>query len=430
MALLESQTVEKGQVELVITMTVDELQPSLEKAAVDLQKNKPLAGFRPGKAPYEAVRQAYGAMAVFEGALKYAVSIGYADILEKEHLQTIGDPAFQVLKLSPDQPIQFSAKVALLPEVKLGDYKAIRVPREPVVIPEKDIDEVINELRDMRATTKLVERPSSKEDRVMIDLNMSLAGVPLEGGQAKDHAIDLFKPYVIPGFLDQLTGVKGGESKKFSLPFPSDHYDKNVAGKTVDYDVNIKGVYEYTRPEVNDEFAKTVGKFDTMDALRKQLTDNLKEMQSAREEQRLERMIMDELAKKSTFGDIPEVLLQAELQKIMWRLHNQVEGEGGTWEHYLEHIKKSETDLMRDLLPEAYTRVKAQLLVRAVSEAEEITVDQDEIETERDVILAHYPTDKDSEVRDEVKSPDYDRHLKHLIITRKVMNKLKEIATS
>lgn len=429
MAILESQTINKGVAELVISVPVDALEPSLRKAATDLQSGKPLPGFRPGKAPYDAVRQAHGAMAIYEGALRYAVPAAYAEIISREKIQTLGDPEFSVTKLSPEQPLEFKATVALLPEVKLGDYKSLREERKPIDIPEADVNQVVDELRDMRATTALVDRPSTKEDRLMVDLSMSHEGVPLEGGQAKSHAIDLFKPYVIPGFLEEITGLKKDDQKKFTLPFPEDHYDKNVAGKTVEYDVSVKGVYEYKRPEANDEFAKTVGKFETMDELRAQLKSNLGEMQEGREEQRLERVIMDELIKKSTFGDIPEMLVQAEVEKLMFRIKGQVEREGGSWEDYLTHLKKTEVDVMRDLLPEAYTRIKAQLLVRAIAEAETIDATEDEVETERDIILSHYPTDQDSDIRQEIKSSEYDRHLRHLIITRKVMAKLKEIAT-
>ena len=429
MTILESQTVLKGVIDLVITVPVDDLKPFLEKSAIDLQTSKPLAGFRPGKAPYDAVRQAYGAMPVYEAALRYLVPASYAEIVEREHLLTIGDPEFNVLKLSPEQPVQFSVKVALLPTVKLGNYATIRADKKPVEISEKEIDEVISELRDTRASTVLVDRPATKEDRILIDLDMTLEGVTLDGGQAKNHAIDLFRPYVIPGFTEQLTGLKGGDSKKFSLPFPADHYDKKVAGKTVDYAVSVKGVHEYTRPEDTDEFAKTIGKFETVEELRKQLRQNLQEMNQAREEQRLERVIMDELIKKSAFGDIPELLIQAELQRIVWRMKSQVEREGGTWEDYLTHLKKTEVEMTRDVLPEAYTRVKAELLVRNVAEAEDITVTPEEMEIERNIILSHYPTDKDAEVREEIKSAEYDSHIKHIILTRKVFELLKKFAT-
>lgn len=430
MAILESKTVTKGVLVLTASISVDAMQPYLERAASDLQKEKPVTGFRPGKAPYQAVVNELGAMKVWETAARRAIAAGYAELVTQEHFETIGDPEFQLLKLSPAQPLEFQVTVALLPAVELGDYANIRVKTKPITIDEKEITDVLTELQDMRASTAAVDRPATLKDRVLVDLAMSKAGVPIDGGTTKNHAIDLHKPYFIPGFAEQVVGLKAGEQKKFLLPFPKDHYDKNLAGAMIDFDVTVNAVHEFTRPPLDEAFAKSVGGFASVEALKEQLSENLRSMQQSREDQRVEREIIDAIIKKSTFGELPNVLVEAELQKIMWRLKSQVEREGGNWNDYLTHLNKKPDELVAEWLPEAETRVKAQLIVRSIAEKESIHATPEEIEAERQLLLAHYPKDEDAEFRSEIQSPEYDAHLKHLIVTRKVMTLLRNSATA
>lgn len=426
---LASKSTANGVLELNIEISPDEIKPQLEKAAQAIQADSPIAGFRPGKAPYAEVQRAVGPMKLLEKAAQRAVPSAYVEIIEKEKLQTVGDPDIQVTKLAPEQTIEFTVKVALLPEVTLGDYKSVKVKGEKVEVDQKELEEVLNELRDMRATQAAVDRAATADDRVVVDMNITKDKVPLEGGQTKDHAIDLFRPYIIEGFTEKLVGAKAGDKKEFDLPFPKDHYDKKVAGQTVHYEVTVKQVMEFKRPELNDEFAKGVGPFENVDKLKEQLKANLSEMKQSREDQRVERQLIDDIIKQTKFGEIPQILIEAELRKIMYRVMNQVQREGGSWEDYLQHLGKNVEELKESWLPEAKTRVEAALLVRAIAEAEKIEVSEKEIEAERQAILTHYQEPDQKEIRDEVNSKEYDSHLKHLIETRKVMTLLKESAT-
>jgi trigger factor len=193
--------------------------------------------------------------------------------------------------------------------------------------------------------------------------------------------------------------------------------------------VRIKEVQEYTKPEMSDEFAKTLGNFKNVEELRKQIAANLQGVQQEREDQRVEREIIDAVISRTKFGDLPEVLIDAELQKIFWRLKARVESEGGHWNDYLEHLKKSPEELIAEWRPEAETRVKANLVILKIAELENIEASDQEISSERQAILEHYNRPEDSDIRREVEDSDYDKHLRHLITTRKVVTKLKELAT-
>ncbi|MFA7286076.1 MAG: trigger factor [Patescibacteria group bacterium] len=429
MATLNSQQLTKGLLTLDILIPVDELPSHFERAARELQQSRPLAGFRPGKASVEQVRHAYGEMALLERAVRFAVPISYAAIVAAEHLQTIGEPDIQVTKLIPGQPIIFSATVAVLPPVTLGDYHAVRVPETDASVTDEEVDKVIEDLREMRATEKIVDRAAKDGDIVTVSLTISKDGVPLEGGSAKDHRVELGKPYLIDGFTQELVGLKATEKKAFSLPFPKDHFDKNLAGQIVTYDVAITTVIERVKAPIDDAFVKSLGNFGTIAALRDQLRMNLGEMKTTEETTRRERAIIEAISTKTTFGDIPDVLVEAELQKILFRAKERAASQGIEWSNYLEHLNTNVEALKKTWLPEAEIRVKAALIVRAVADTEHITVSEEEISAERNTILEHYKNEDEAHLREEVQNPEYDSHLKHLILTRKVMSFLSILAS-
>ena len=428
MPILESKIITSGVLTLQVSIPQEELAGHLEKAAVDLQRNHPLAGFRPGKAPLAEVKRALGAMALLDESLKYAVPDAYINIVKQENFLTIGQPEIQITKVTPAEPVEFTATVALLPEVRLGDYKSIHAKAEPVGVSDKEVADVVEKIRQMRASQKLVDAPAAAENRVIVDLKMSKGGVPVEGGQTQNHAIDLGKPYFIPGFAEELVGLKAEDIKKFSLPFPKEHYNSALRGAMIDFEVTVKGVYQFERSALDDAFAADVGKFASVAELQKQIRNNLTEMKKEEESARLERVIIEELIGQTKFGDIPTILVESELNQMTARLKAKIERDGGTWEDYLKHLNKTEEVLMREWLPEAVTRVKAALLMRAIAEAENISVAPEEVATEQGVALKHYADD--AETQEYIKSADYASHAKHVVLTRQVMERMKEISSS
>lgn len=426
MPQLISQELQKGVLNLKILIAPEELKPYLLRAAGDLQKEKPLAGFRPGKAPIENVRQSYGEMKILERALSFAIPAAFANIVKQEKFLTVGAPEIEVTKLTPNQPVEFTAKIATLPSVVLGKYRSIKESKKAIKLTDEEVNEVIENLRTMRAKQKLTDRAATKDDRVIVDLNMTKNGAPIEGGQARGHAIDLFKPYFIEGFADQLIGLKADEQKKFSLPFPKDYYNKNLADSLIDFDVTVRSVYQFVKPNLDDEFAKTLGKFNNVAELRDQIRQNLTEIKEADEDARQEKAIMERLISDSKFGDIPDILIASELEKMLAKQKDVIEHEGGNWNDYLAHLKKTPEELAKGWAPEATKRVKAALVIRAVSEAENIEVTPAEIAAEQSSTLSHYPDNQ--EAREQIQSEEYAEHLKHILLTRKVMNLLKDIA--
>src|SRR3989338_4302860 len=176
MPILESKTITSGVLTIQISISQEELIPHIERAAVDLQHSRPLDGFRPGRAPLAEAKRAFGEMALLDESLKYAVPNAFIKIIEQENFLTIGQPEIQITKVTPAEPVEFTATIALLPEVRLGDYKSIREKTKPISVSDKELDDVIEEIRQMRASQKLVDTPASSEDRVIVDLKMFKGG--------------------------------------------------------------------------------------------------------------------------------------------------------------------------------------------------------------------------------------------------------------
>lgn len=427
MATLVSQNLQQGVLTLTISIPAEELAPYAERASTELQRGQPIPGFRPGKATLASARQAYGEMRLLERALSLAIPTAFASVVKQERFMTIGPPEVEVTRLVPAQPIEFTARVAVLPPVTLGRYKTIKETRQPVNVTDEEVDEVIENLLTLRAKPIRSDTAATAHDRVIVDLMMSRGGVPVEGGQTRGHAIDLFKPYTIPGFLEALTGLTANDRKEFSLPFPKDHYDRHLAGQDVDFTVTVRGVYTFDRPALDDRFAASLGRFATVDDLKTQIRQNLMGMREAEEEARVERAIVERLIAESTCGEIPEILMASELWQMLAKQKSATELEGGIWTDYLAHLKKTPEELAKDWAPEAAKRIQAALLVRAVAEAEGIVVAPHEVTAEQTATLAHYPDDPETQAK--IKSDEYAENLRHALLTKKVMEFLKRMAT-
>lgn len=417
----------KGQVKLTVQVSVEEMQPHLEKAAESLSAKYKIDGFRPGKASLGIVIQKLGAQAVWEEAAEFAVRRSYLDAVTQHDLNVLGQPHIHVTKLAADNEFVFTAEVAVLPDVQLGDYTSFTSKKEAVTVPKEKVDAALEDLREMFAKDTKVEREAKVGDKTDIDFDLSMENVPVENGSGRNHPIVIGSKQFIPGFEEQLVGMKAGEVKSFSIDFPSEYHAAHLAGKKGDFTVTIKTVYEIEKPAIDDAFAKQAGKFETVDELRAKVEANLREELEQSADMKFERAVVEELVGKSTFGDIPELLVNNEVEKMMSELKEEVQRQGGIeFSQYLENIKKSEDDLRKEFRPQGEMRVKAALVIRGVAKAETITADDKQVEDEVQSTLKMY--EGSPELRSRIDSPDYRDYVRSLQINRKVVAFLKEKA--
>jgi trigger factor len=426
---VEKKKLEKSQIELAVELTYEEFKPFVEQASVNISKDLKIEGFRPGKAPIEMVRQKVGDMAILEEAAHLAVNKSFNKLLD-ENLgedEAIGQPQVDITKLAPENPLEFKIKMATLPSVELGEYKDLKVKRTEAKVDDKEVERTMDYLKDSRVKEVAVDREIKKSDKVIANVEMFLDKVPLEGGQAKDTTIMVGKEYFVPGFDEKIVGAKKGETKEFTLPYPKDFHQKNIAGKNVEFRVTIKDIFERELPKLDEEFAKCFGAKD-MEDLKVSIKKDIESQKKFEADRKTEMDVLDAIVAKAKFGDIPEILLSNESEKMMMELDENIKRQGGTMEDYLKSIKKTTEQLMLEMLPEGMRRVKTALLIRQVAKIEKIEATDAEVEAKQKALLEQYKGY--AKVEERVGDPNYKIYLKNSLTNQKAIEKLVEWNTS
>ncbi len=423
---LNSKTLQKNTVELEIEISVEELKTFLDKAVSVLSQEVKIDGFRPEKVPFDVLAKHVGEMTIYEKAAELAVEKTYPKLIKDENLETIGSPGISVLKLAPGNPLVYKAKASLLPHIQLGDYHKIKISRKKGEISEEKVDAALRDLQKMQTKEVLANRPVGKADKVVLDMEMFLDKVSLEGGQTKNHAIYMAEAYYVPGLTDQLIGLSAGDCKDFSLPFPKEHYQKNLAGKSVDFKVKVSSVFELQLPALDDAFAKTLGQ-ESLDKLKNLLRENLLREVENQEEARLEEEILKQVVAGSRVEDIPDALVNSEAHKMVHELEDSLAQRGINFEDYLKNIKKTEAQLMLDFAPRAVERIKTALAIKEIAAAEKIEATDAEIEEEVAKLREAYKNEPD--LLERIQSKESKQYLSNIIKNRKAVHLLKNLAT-
>jgi len=427
---VDKKTLPKAQTEFTIEMTVEELKPYLQNATEEIATHRKIEGFRPGKAPYEIVAREVGEMFVYQTAANFAADATVAKVLLDEKIEIVDRPKIEVQKLAPGNPFIFKATVALVPEITLCAYDKVKVkPMQEIKIEEKELDKVLADLQKMRAKESLADKAAEKNDKVELDFDTFMDNVPLEHGNAKKHTLIIGEGRMIPGFEEQLVGLKANESKEFELAFPKNYHEKSLAGKKATFKVKVTAVFKIELPKMDAAFATGLG-FKEFADLKKNIESNIRHEKEHKEEQRVELDLINELIEKSTFGEIPEVLIDEETHKMFHELEDNVSREGLKFEDYLKHINKTEGDLRLDFVPDAVKRVKTGLLIRHVAKLENIQADDKEIDAEIERTLASYKfhpayADKLPELENNMRSANARHYFANMIANRKTLEMLK-----
>lgn len=421
---VKKETLEKSQVKLTVTLTADEFLPYVEKASRRIAEQIEIPGFRKGQAPVEMVRSKVGDMTLHQEAAQLAVEKTLEQAIKDEKLDTVGQPAIAIDKLAPGNEFVYTATVPLLPEVKIGDVKKLKVKPEEVKVTEEEIEKVITNVLRLRAKEQLVDRAAKMGDKVEIDFDVYLDNIPVDGGSGKKYPLVLGEKTMIPGFEEQVVGLKTDETKEFKLTFPQDYHQKMLAGKETEFKVKVNAVYEIVLPEMNDEFAATLGDFKTVADMKAAVEKNLKEEKEQQSEGKFERDILEEIIKLSTFGDIPEVMLTQETRVMMSELEQNVQRQGLDFNEYLTHLKKDRKQLMLDLTPDAVKRIKSALVIRELAKQEKIEPTEEEIKAELDQLRHAY--EGNQAVQRQISSAAYREYISNVVRNRKTIHWLKE----
>jgi len=399
----------KSEAEVLVILPFPEFEPHVKQAAVSISESVDIEGFRKGKAPYDIVKQRIGEQAIYERAAEIAIRKVYPKVMEKliaeekekgKKFFPIGRPEVIITKIAPGNEFEFKTKIALLPDVGLPDYRAIAKKtisdKKEVFVSDEEVEKTVGWLRESRAPLITVDRVAKTGDAVEIDFGVRHGGVKIENGDSRNHPVVIGKGRFIPGFEDELAGMKAGDEKSFSLVAPKEWHEKNLAGKNLDFKVTMKSVQERQVPDLTDEFVKSLGKFENVEALHANIREGMKKEKEDKEAQRIRATIIADIAKKAEI-EVPEVLVQTELEKMFDELKANIESMGMKWDDYLSHIKKNPEELAKEWRGDAETRVRSALCLRAIADTEQIEVAEAEIETRANQYLQQFASREEAQ---------------------------------
>jgi trigger factor len=422
---ISKKELEKSKLEITVELSQVEFAPYIEKGAKKLSEKVKVEGFRPGKIPFDLLKQKIGEMSILEEAANIAISKTVDNIVEHEsgERQPVGQPSVSITKLAPNNPLEYKITLSLLPTIEIGKYKELDIKLEEAKIEDKELERALKDLRESRVTEKIASRKIKEGDKTLIDIEMFLDKVPVEDGIHKDLPIIIGKDYFVPGFDKNLIGLEKDEVKEFSLFYPEDHHQKHLAGKNVKFKIRVKEVYERNLPELDDSFAASFH-LKNMEELKKGLKDSLLQEKKRNTDLKNESEMVGKIVRNTKFGEFPEVLIESETKNLLAELEQSVVKQGGKFEDYLNHLKKTKEELMLEITPNAVKRVKAALVIREISITEKIFSSEQEIEDKIKELKEQYVgQDKILKMLEE---PGYKNYLRNILTNEKVIAKLKE----
>ncbi|MBD3282495.1 MAG: trigger factor [Candidatus Portnoybacteria bacterium] len=359
-------------------------------AAEELSRNLEIKGFRPGKAPVNTVEEKVGSEKLYNQAANVAVQKSLPGIISKNDLDVVGQPQISIKKIAKGEPLVYEVIFDLVPEVELGKYKGVKVKKKKIDVDDEELDRSLEYLQNSRTQLITVEREAKKGDRVELDFEIKQGGVQIEDGESKNHPFVLGESRFVPGFEEKIEGMKAGEEKEFSLKIPDDWPDKRIAGKNVDFKVKVNLVQERKKPALNDDFAKSLGAFSSLDALKKNVKEGLLQEKENKEKERLRVAIIEKIADDSKV-EIPDSLVEQEKEKMLNELKSNVANMGLDFGKYLEQIKKTEEELRKEWDDQARKRIKIGLCLREIAKKENVDVSDSEVEEKINEDLKQYP---------------------------------------
>ena len=392
MTVKSCEKLEKSQVALTIEVGAAEFEAAVEKAYQKMRRKINVPGFRPGKAPRKMIERMYGAEVFFEEAINIAFPEAYEAAVEQEKLQVVGYPAVEMVGEVTKDGFTFKATAPVYPEVTLGEYKGLKAEKPEVKVTAADVDERLKTLADRNTRLVSVDREAKSGDTAVIDFEGFLNGKPFEGGKGENHNLELGSGSFVPGFEDQVIGMKAGEEKDIDITFP-ENYHEDLAGKAVVFKVKVHEVKEKEVPEMDDEFAKDVSEFDTLKDLKADLKKKITEERQKDADRAFEENLMNQVAENIT-ADIPDVMVENQARQYLDNFKAQISRQF-PYEEYKKMTGMDDEKLLADAKEPALRQVKMDLAVAAIIKAENIEVSDEDVEAEYKKMAEQFGMDVD-----------------------------------
>ena len=384
---------EKSTVELVIEVGAEEFEAAVQKVYLKQRGKIAIPGFRKGHAPRKIIEAMYGTGVFYEDAINDVYPGAYAQAVEQEKLDAVAWPSVEVVSVGKEG-LTFKAVVTVRPEVKLGQYKDLTAEKPAVTVTDEDIEGELKPYINRATRMVTVDRPAENGDTVVIDFEGFLDGKPFDGGKGENHSLELGSNSFIPGFEDQLVGVKAGDEKDVNVSFPEDYHAQELAGKPALFKVKVHEVKEKQLPALDDEFAKDVSEFDTLDAFKKDLADKLTKRREEQAERTFQAAVMEQVMNNMEV-DIPDAMVEFEADNMVNDMAQRIQSQGIPFDQYLSMMGMNMNMMHEQAKAAAMERVRRDLALGAVVDAEQIAISDEEVEEEYKRLAEEYHMELD-----------------------------------
>ena len=393
MSVKSCEKLDKSKVALTIEADAAAFEAAINKAYLQQRSKISVPGFRPGKAPRKMIESMYGAEVFYEEAVNILLPDAYEAAVKEQELKVVGYPEVELESCGKDGVV-FKCTVAVYPEVTLGQYKGLEAPKAEVNVTDEDVDNRLNEMADRNSRLVSVEREIQKGDTADIDFEGFDNGVAFDGGKGENFDLEIGSGSFVPGFEEQLIGMKAGEEKDIDITFP-ENYTPELAGKPVVFHVKVNEVKVKEVPALDDEFAKDVSEFDTL----KDLKADIKKKMTAERTEAAQRAFEDVLMAKVAEGveaDIPQEMVELQAERMMEQFKQQLAAQGIPFDQYLKMTGTTEADFRKQADGPAAEQVKMDLAVEAIIKAEGLEATDEDVENELKNVAEKYGMDLDT----------------------------------
>ena len=384
------KTENANEVKLEITIEAEKFENAMKKVYFQNAKYFNIPGFRKGKAPMNIVEKYYGAQIFYEDAFNEVATEAYDEALKENDIEAVSRPEVDIIQMEKGKDVIFTAVVQTKPEVELGKYKGVEITKVEYTVEEKDVEHELGHMQEHNSRLVTVEdRALENGDISTIDFEGFVDGVAFEGGKAEGHELEIGSGSFIPGFEDQLVGMKIDEEKEINVKFPEEYFSKELAGKDAVFKVKLHSIKKKELPELDDEFAKDVSEFDTLAELKASIKEKLEKSNAQRAKYETEEAAMKAVCEDAKL-DIPTGMIELEVDNMMKDFEQRLSYQGLNLEQYLKMIGRTEEEMRKEYEPQATEAIKSRLVLEAIINAEKIEASEEEINAKMEEMANNY----------------------------------------
>lgn len=417
------EKLENNQGVLTVEVEKEEFSAALDKAFKKVVKKVNVPGFRKGKVPRKIFEARFGVESLYQDALDIILPEAYQKAVDETGIEPVDRPEVDIEQLERGQNVIFKATVTVKPDVQLGEYKGLEIPAKDFTVTDEQVEEELENVRNRQAELIVVEDGEVNEgDTVVIDFEGFIDGEPFEGGKGENYSLEIGSGSFIPGFEDQLIGMKKGEEKEIQVTFPEDYQVEELKGKEATFQVKLHEIKRKKLPELDDEFAKDVSEFDTLDEYKQDLRKKLEERAKQEEEAYKKDTVVEQAAENATM-DIPQVMIDHEIDHMISELEQNLQMQGMNLDLYYQFSGTNEEELKERYKADAEKRVRISLTLEAIAKQENIEVSEKEVEEEIEKMAETYQRDKE-EIRKLLTAQDNLDGIKNDLRIRKAVDLL------